>query len=260
MIRRILPLILLTLLIGYSGCSSSNVDADDVQFDIVAAIFSNTVTEFKIHVFYETGAAPYTGNIGATSNQVWDVTKESFEALFQGHPSRTVTVPTVIGQMTSMPDQARATWNATQLLALTESFPVTFRSGAQINIPVYFVQGTYNGDSNILGVHFTGYPYAFIFKDIVAGTGGPVVQRYAEQATVIHELGHVVGLVGNGLPMAANHQDSAHSHHTTNANCVMYWQVESKNAIATVLAAIIAGNQLNLFGSEALADAAAYHP
>jgi hypothetical protein len=201
------------------------------------------------------------GAIGVSGHQTWDITESSYQALFQSHAGRTVTVPQTLAEMTQIPEQGRTTWSYSELLALGRSLSPTLISGTTAHVAVIFVNGTYNGNQNILGIHFTGSPFAFIFKDIVLSVGGdPVSQRYAEQAVVVHELGHVVGFVNNGVPLVTNHEDSSHAHHTTNSDCVMYWAVESKDNILTSIADLILGNQLNLFGAEVLQDAQAYHP
>lgn len=258
-------LLSITLFILFlSGCSNPSTDTTsptNTQQTIVNSIFSDSKTDFKINVFYEASAAPYVGLIGLSGNQTWDITKSSYTAFFQNHSNRTVTVPTTLGQMTSRPDQGKTTWTSSELIQFANSSAVALNNGTQININVFFVKGNFEGNVNILGIQFTGYPYAFVFKDIVTSTGGDSVsQRYVEQATVVHEIGHAVGLVNNGLSMVANHEDASHSHHTSNTNCIMYWAVESKSSILTSIANLITGNQLNLFGAQSLQDGRSYHP
>ncbi len=52
---------------------------------------------------------------------------------------------------------------------------------------------------------------------------GPVI----EEAVLVHEAGHNLGLVDNGIPMQTPHKDAQHGNHDSNQNCVMYWAVES---------------------------------
>ncbi len=256
----ILLAVTISLVLG-NGCQSSMDNQAAAQWTITKNTFSDSVTEFKLNVFYEVGASPYVGNIGLTTNQTWDITKSSYQALFQNHPGRTVTVPSTLAQMTQIPDVGRSVWSSNTLISLAEQYVPAQVSGTQINMSVIFLNGTFEGNSNILGVHLRGHQFSFVFKDVVVTTGGDSVsQRYVEQATVVHELGHSIGLVDNGLPMAVNHEDSSHTHHTTNSNCVMYWTVDSRSSILASLSNFILANQLNLFGPESLADGRAYHP
>lgn len=263
MLRWIL-LLTFTLVIG-NGCDKNVNPVDDpsaaLQRSNTAAIFSDSIADFSVNVIYEVGAIPYTGTIGLTANQTWNITKASFQALFQNHVGRSVTVPTMIGQMTQITDQGKNVWTAGELIQLGLRHAPKLIESYDARVTVIFLNGMYNNDPNILGVHFTGHPFAFVFKDVVLSTGGNgVSQRYAEQATVVHELGHVVGLVHNGIPMNAAHEDGAHPRHSSNTQCVMYWQVESQSDILRSLAAAILGNKQNLFGPESLQDGRSYHP
>ena len=163
--------------------------------------------------------------------------------------------------MIAIAEQAETSWTDASLLNLAQSLAVDYSSGTTITMPVIFLNGLYNGSASILGVHFTGTPHAFVFKDVVVSVGGSgVEQRYVEQATVVHEIGHAVGLVNNGVPMVTNHEDPAHSAHSTNTDCVMYYAVESSSGILTTIADYVLGNQLNLFAPESLQDARAHQP
>ena len=139
--------------------------------------------------------------------------------------------------------------------------PTSVVTGNKATVTVIFLNGLYEGNPKILGVHFSGYGFAFVFKDVVASVGGTAAdQRYVEQGTVVHELGHVIGFVNNGVPLTTNYEDSAHLRHSANTNCVMYWTVESANTILGFLTNTILANRMNLFETEVLADGRAYHP
>lgn len=251
----------LSLLTLQSCTTQSGSNSGVAQQNITNKVFSDSVTNFKVNVYYEVGATPYTGTLDLALNDTWDITKDSYAALFQNHPGRTLTIPNATNQMTQFADQAKTVWQADDLLILGGFQAQPLQIGTQINISVVYVNGTYQGNNSILGVHFTGSPFVFIFKDVVTSTGGTSTeQRYVEQATVVHEIGHAVGLVNNGLPMTLNHEDGAHAKHATDNQCVMYWAVESSSTILSGLGHFITGNQLNLFGTQSLNDGRAYHP
>lgn len=253
--------LLISVGILQSCTPSSDPTAAETQKTITNKIFSDTVTNFKVNVIFETGATPYTGNLDLALNNTWDITRDSYLALFQSHPARSLTIPTTTNQMVQIADQAKTMWQTSELINLGNTQSAALLIGTQINITVIFLNGTYQGNTSILGVHFTGFPFVFVFKDVVTSTGGTSTdQRYVEQATVVHEIGHAVGIVNNGLPMAASHEDGAHAKHALNNRCVMYWAVESASTILSGLSGFITGQQLNLFAAESLADGRAYHP
>lgn len=259
---KFISLITLLSFLTFQSCTTqSDSTSDAAQLTITNKVFSDSVTNFKVNVVYEVGATPYTGNLDLALNDTWDITKDSYTALFQNHVGRTLTIPNATNQMTQIADQVKTTWQTNELLALGSAQAVALQVGSQINITVIYLNGTYQGNNSILGIHFTGNPFVFIFKDVVTSTGGNSTdQRYVEQATVVHEVGHAVGLVNNGLPMTTAHEDGAHAKHASDTQCVMYWAVESSSTILSGLNHFITGSQLNLFGANSLADGRSYHP
>ncbi len=262
MISRFVCISFLTLFLGCSNNSEGDsVSPDQQQRQISEIIFSDSVTDWQVAVFYEVGATPYTGTIGLSGDQTWDITEESYTALFSSHTSRLVTVPKTLSAMTEIADQGKSEWTSQELAALGDSLSPTLANAGTVQIPVIFLNGEFEGNSSVLGVQISGSHYAFIFKDVVTSVGGGATsQRYVEQATVVHEIGHAVGLVNNGIPMVTDHEDSGHPKHTINEDGVMYWSVESSDDILTFLTDIIAADQRNLFESQSLQDGRSYHP
>lgn len=250
---------LLGVLTLFTNCTTG-ISATESQNQNVASMFSSSITEYGINAIYEPGAEPYVGNLGVTTNKVWDISKSSYQSLFQGR-TRSITVPFTLADMTPITAQNHTTWDSSSLIDLGNRYAKKLLTNNKISVSVIFVKGTYEGNTSILGIHFTGLPFAFIFKDVVLSTGGSSLQQqYVEQATIVHELGHITGLVNNGVPLTSNHEDASHPHHTTNSQCVMYWAEESSTTILTSVSNFILGSQLNLFGPEVRSDAAAYNP
>jgi hypothetical protein len=78
--------------------------------------------------------------------------------------------------------------------------------------------------------------------------------RFVEQSTMIHELAHAIGLVDNGVPLAAAHRDPDHGAHCDDDRCVMYYLNEgASDAAAFVQQRVLTGNTI-LFDDSCLAD------
>ena len=82
--------------------------------------------------------------------------------------------------------------------------------------------------------------------------------RLIEQMVMLHELGHAVGLVNDGLPMSAKHQDDGHGHHCSNPNCLMYWMNSRFNSVRQFVTTHITSDASSVFDDACLADAAAF--
>lgn len=106
-----------------------------------------------------------------------------------------------------------------------------------ISMHVLFVDGHSAEDSSngkILGLAWA-HTHVVIFKQTIeascrSGLSGLLAERVcedAEQGVWTHELGHLLGLVDNGVPMIDPHADSAHPAHDSSRDCVMYWAWET---------------------------------
>jgi hypothetical protein len=97
-----------------------------------------------------------------------------------------------------------------------------------------------------------------MFKPVIASAASlPNVRKFVEQSTLVHEFGHAVGLVNNGVAMVSAHQDTAHGAHDTSSACVMYYANEgASDAAQFAQRYITTGNEV-IFDSACLADTAA---
>lgn len=250
-------------MLGLGACSDQvTAPGTQEQQAIARAVFAGEVTTFRVSVYYEDGAAPYDGTIGLSGNETWDITEKSYQELFQGLSGRTVAVPKAVSAMTLIADQGKTEWSGQDLTELGTGIHPDYRAGSgEVDLGLVFLNGTFEGKATVLGVHFRGQPFAFVFKDRVASVGGvPSQQRYVEQAVAVHELGHAVGLVNNGVPMASPHEDRDHPKHTTDENGVMYWAIETTTGVTDFVTDVLGTSDITLFGPESLDDAGNFRP
>ncbi len=81
--------------------------------------------------------------------------------------------------------------------------------------------------------------------------------RRTERGIWIHEIGHAIGLVDNGLPMVEDHKDPERGAHSHNEDCIMYWAYTGEALADRVVDAIL-GEQPELgFDEYCLNDIAA---
>lgn len=138
-----------------------------------------------------------------------------------------------------------------------------------IGVHILFVDGHSAEDTDqgvILGLAW-GHTHVAMFTQTIgkycASTAIPPLLgddlcRGAELSIWIHELGHVLGLVDNGLPMVEPHRDADHGQHDQSDDCVMYWAYQGEELFDTLAERLIAGGSDVLpFDQACLADLAA---
>ena len=107
----------------------------------------------------------------------------------------------------------------------------------ELAIFAFFADGSYASNESVLGVAYQNTSIT-LFESIIRENSGGLNQpsRSLLEATVVnHEFAHLLGLVNNGTPMQTNHQDEAHGHHCDNEDCLMYWTVETSDALSNLL-------------------------
>lgn len=129
----------------------------------------------------------------------------------------------------------------------------------QAVLRVLFLKGRYfertddpddDDGASALGAAVRGDTLA-IFKDTVRSAATPIVSASViEDAVLIHELGHLFGLVD--LVLHTGREDPQHRGHSTNQNSVMYWAVE-----ADVVGQVLGGPPSRHFDNADKADLAA---
>jgi len=223
-----------------------------------------TVETLNIEVAYEQGAEPVT-TVGLFGDNVWDFTELNIDALFTGaNNTPAINYDKTIANMTSISAQGKASYTNSDLSALAAQYQVGLNNDTEATVFLVFVDGYYNSGTqvlnNVLGVNVQGTYVTAIFKSVVNDiSSNESTQGDIEQATVVHEIAHAVGLVNNGVPMVVNHQDTDHGKHCTNEECLMFWEVSGGQISSFVGGPLFNNNQV-LFGQECLDDTRSYVP
>lgn len=248
-----------------AGCSGSAGGGSDINasfpYNTPARYFQST-TNIAVDVYYETGAEP---DFGQTANgrPIWNVTRDNLvDILSHRSVTPTITIPSQISEATSLGSLGKTNWLGTEILALDAEKRLRSSDLNTARFTIYFLNGYYNdgngSNTAVIGVSLGGTPIIAIFKPVVTASGGPVVRRFVEQSTLVHELGHALGFVNNGVPMVSSHQDTAHGRHTTDNQCVMYYLNEGTTDLIQFFQRFLASNSLVMWGSAVKADAQSF--
>lgn len=141
-------------------------------------------------------------------------------------------------------------WTAESIRDTADRLTRAGQGGGRAVLHALFLRGNLEGNDEVLGVAVRGDVLA-IFGDSVAAAGTPLVSGGAlEDAVLIHELGHLLGLVD--LARDTGRADPEHPGHSPNRESVMYWAVES-----SLVTQVLAGGPPRDFDRQDLADLAA---
>lgn len=125
-----------------------------------------------------------------------------------------------------------------------------------ITIHVLLVDGRYQSEDDsgtVLGLAW-GQRYIALFQDALRSEcsggllGGLQTQacEIAERSVWAHEIGHVIGLVDNGLGQQTPHRDAAHGRHDVSTDCLMYWAYERPAIFDTLLGRLNSGQNADI--------------
>lgn len=253
---------LLACLFLFENCTIGSLQTPRLYAQANSSNYFSAATDVTVEVYYEAGAEPYTGT-APQGMPYWGILGENIESIFQYRSTFVnINVPTTLSQMMNIPAQVKSSWSSQDIIALHQRHHLQTPTNSHARFYVYFVRGYYavNGvnQTNVLGVSIGGTPVIAIFKDVIQSSGisaGSPVAKFVEQSTLIHEVGHALGFVNNGVPMATPHQDHAHGAHTTDSNCVMYWQNENVNNTSVFIQKFLTSSSVIMWGPKVLADA-----
>jgi hypothetical protein len=245
-----------------AACGGATGGGDDAGGDDAptgnGTVFDPAITRVTVEIDFETGEEPYTGAVVGFGDS-FDLSVANLERLFSG--TKELVLPTTLAGMEDIGPVGDEELTVTDLLGLAEERRDLADSATEKTYYLVFVSGNFaNGDGvqgGVLGVSIGDTGVVAMFKDVIESTGTvlvPDLERFVEQSVLIHELGHALGLVDNGVPTVADHHDAEHGAHCASDRCVMYWLNEGASDMAQFATDFVIGNDSILFDDDCLAD------
>lgn len=247
-------LVLFAFLIFFpiASCKEDEQATEPVD-DFVADFYTNAQS-LDIIVAYEEGAEPY---IKYNSFDSWDVCNDNMNSLFSSK-NISVTVPRTLHEMTNLGVLEQNNYSRENVIQLAEELNNNDNKAPQKSIVILFLDGYYIRDgvaeNRILGVNLDGTPTIAIFKPVIeSAANNDASKALIEQSTIVHEIGHAIGLVNKGVRATTAHHDEANGAHCTNEDCVMYW-LNGGAEVQQFIAPFLLNGSVQLFGDQCIAD------
>lgn len=242
------------------SCSSTESGFASLFPDSTSSNYFKKSSEITVEVYYEPGAEPFDGSIGLTGTPLWNITESNINELFSFKSiSPGLNIPKSLSEMNMIGVQNKNQWTIDDVINLYKTNHTLSASTTSAVFYIYFVNGNSSSSNGIIGFSINTTPVIAIFKDVIKNSGRTeAVQKFVEQATIVHELGHAFGLVNNGIPLNSLHQDTAHGAHTKNEDCVMYWLNEGVSDLVGFIGPFRSSGETRMWGPEVLADAQAF--
>jgi hypothetical protein len=113
---------------------------------------------------------------------------------------------------------------------LEDTYRKEFVSGKNISVYFLVTNGTHP-DRKILGMAYKNTSAILYGKSIHdnSSINGRLSRAELQTAVLLHELGHMLGLVNKAGKMEVSHEDIHNPYHCNNPKCVMYFETETRN-------------------------------
>lgn len=139
---------------------------------------------------------------------------------------------------TEIPSQNKSTYSTQDLRAIENDHRQIFPAENELSIWVSIVNAK-NQNESVVGVAYQNLSASLMGGTISDNSGGiGQASRSSIEATILmHELGHLLGLVNIGTPMVNDHQSNGN--HCDNEDCLMYFAVETTDFFSVLFASSI---------------------
>jgi hypothetical protein len=158
-------------------------------------------------------------------------------------------------QLKALASPGKATYSIDDIRGLEDQNRTTYNDSDQIAVFGLFIDGEYDQNSensSVLGVAYRNTSFVLFGETIREFGKRPLApaRHVLETAVLLHEFGHLLGLVNAGTPLQNDHQDVEHGRHCDVEDCLMYWTAETGEGLLN----LITGGTAPALDAQCIAD------
>jgi hypothetical protein len=115
-----------------------------------------------------------------------------------------------------------------EIVKLEKTYRSIFTEYNEIGVHILITDSDYSDPNNFATSYWN--TSACLFGKTInenSGGAGQTDRTVLISTLLLHEFGHLLGLVNQGSPMQSFHKDSANGAHCNNSSCLMYYDVET---------------------------------
>ncbi|OLY93239.1 hypothetical protein [Cnuella takakiae] len=123
--------------------------------------------------------------------------------------------------------------NRENVLGLERSSRSVYTNGKELGLYILYTNGRYINEK-IAGLAYRNTS-AVLFGQMIKDHSGRIGQpdrTKLETTVLLHEVGHLLGLINKGSDMLSDHQDEDHHGHCSNKECLMYYRIGTDDRFA----------------------------
>lgn len=238
----------LSLSILFFGCKKEKQDDNPLAQDNNSNVGESS-NAFLSDEYYErlTVEILYMPDSEPTQNSV-----NNLRSFLNDHLKKPAGIEVVLKQI---PSAGKDSYSTNDLANIESQHRSKYNANQTIAASMIFVDGKYAENNQGLGIAYRNTSMA-IFGEVIAEYSGGLSQptkTKLESTVMNHEFGHLLGLVNIGTEMVENHEDTEHSKHFDNSNCLMYYASET-----TEIASFLIGNDVPALDENCKNDLVAY--
>ncbi|MDX1591988.1 MAG: hypothetical protein R3283_08495 [Balneolaceae bacterium] len=140
----------------------------------------------------------------------------------------------------SIPAGGQSSYTAAEVRSLEDNYRTEYTDEGNLAAYLLILDGEFS-TQNVLGIAYYNTSMA-LFGETIAGSSDGIGQpskSVIETIVMQHEVGHIIGLVNNGVEMQSQHQDEENGAHCDVDSCLMYFAVRTTDFFANIFGGTI---------------------